>query len=342
MDSMNQSRVGSRTTKHLYRMALVLTATFGLALSGYGQDPVLIYDTWSDSERTNPPPPTYADFTLQQSAWFGSSLSVPAAGDLRQTVGSSSAQICTYFSPGNPVTPVTLASGGELQLTWTFTMSGLNSSNTSQGVGLAVVNSTETILTTAGPPSSVPRVTADSQSIPGATYQGYAVYMNMGTALNNGNSFQLREWGTASAGNILAQQSNWSVLGNAIGKSSYGYANATQYTFTMTLTRDQVGQNSGNGITVVATMAGGNLGGTGSISSSYYDAAADAQVSGSTIYSNWSFDMFAFRPAASSAAAAQFDTSLFEIQYIIPEPSTLMLAGVGLGLMVAVIRRRHS
>jgi hypothetical protein len=96
----------------------------------------------------------------------------------------------------------------------------------------------------------------------------------------------------------------------------------------MTLTRD----GSGN-LDITSTMIGGTLKGSGTATVSYVDSSPNS----------FSYDTFQLRPANANSTAATFDTTLFQVQFItVPEPSTVMLVGAGLGLMLGLVRRRRS
>lgn len=313
--------------RNLHWIALAITATVGLALSARAQTTnILVHDTWQDSTRTDPAPPTYAENngvigtdadtdTDLESAWFNSSSGMTVSPNhlVMTNLTTGSSVFTTYFTP--EATPVTLANAGDaIRLTWVFTPTSVNSSNTSQGFRLALVQN----------PSGT-RVTADG-GLPTTTYQGYAMFMSMGTKLNNSNSFQLMRRNVAS-NPLLNNATDWLGLTNGAGKNVTGYTDGTPYTFVWTLTK-----NGSGGLDITSTMSGGSLGNTGSITDFFSDATPSTN----------SFDMFAIRPSSGSTTASQFDTSLFEVDFItVPEPSTLALVAGGLGLMVGFVRRRR-
>jgi hypothetical protein len=110
-----------------------------------------------------------------------------------------------------------------------------------------------------------------------------------------------------------------------LGNSAVGYADNTQYTFVETFTR-----NASNGLDIVATMTGGNIGGTGSVSVSATDASPNGFL----------FDTFALRPSGSGSTATTWDTTLFKVEGpIVPEPASLVLVGIG-GVALLLVRRR--
>ncbi len=264
----------------------------------------LVNDTWQDGTRTDPAAPVYAenngvvgtdidsDGNLE-SAWFnvgtGSTL-VATTGHLVATLGSSSQSFYTYFTPA--ATPVTLTNPGDsMTVTWVFTPSGVNASNTSQGFLIAVAQS-----------PAATRVSTDT-SLPTAVYAGYSMFMNMGATLGNANPFQLRRWGLGStAGALLGTSGNWTALANGATSGNVGYASGTTYTFTMTLTRDATTPSS---MDVTVTMAGGNLNGTGTATVSFVD----------TTPNGFTFDTYDIRPSSTTLAATSFDTTQFKVTY---------------------------
>ncbi|HXI82941.1 MAG TPA: PEP-CTERM sorting domain-containing protein [Verrucomicrobiae bacterium] len=310
-------------------VTLIVTATCALALSSHATTTTLVNDTWQDGTRTDPASPTYAenngtsatdadsDGNLE-SAWFASnsaSLTVAGPGDLRGAVPTTSLSMYTYFT--QPTTPVTLANiGDELKLTWQFTPNGTITVNTSQGFLLAL-----------GLTPNGSRNTADG-GIQSANYtNSFAMFMNMSSTMGNGNSFQLRKWGLAGSGAFLGTSGNWTALTNGVASGTTGYTVGTQYTFVYDLTM------TAGGLQVVSSMSGDNIGGTGSISDTFVDPSITSV----------SYDTFDIRPAGSATGASQIDTSLFKVDLTtVPEPSTVMLVGAGLGLMLTLARRRRS
>jgi hypothetical protein len=55
---------------------------------------------------------------------------------------------------------------------------------------------------------------------------------------------------------------------------------------------------------------------------------------------SFSFDTFALRPSGASTTAEIFDTRLFRVDYIIPEPTSFVLAAAGLLMLFARRRSR--
>jgi hypothetical protein len=299
----------------------VAAVTFGVAASGFAQ--VLVRDTWQDGTRNDPAPPVYSEHGFDadgdgdlESAWFkggGGTLSA-TPGNLAMTLAATgSSSWTTYFTtPGNPVTLG--AAGDKLQVTWVFTPTDVNTSNGSQSFRLALVNS-----------PTANRMTSDAS--PGTdSYTGYGMFMNMGVTLGHSSSFQLRERAAAS-GAFLSGNADWVSLANGAGSGVTGYASGTEYTFLMTLER-----NGLNGLDIFASMTGGNIGGTGAISVSFTDTTPNN--------GSFSFDTFGIRPSDAATTAGEFDTSLFQVEFVpIPEPTVAAL--LGLGLLGLLVHRRR-
>ena len=173
---------------------------------------VVVNDTWIDGTDTDPLPtatPPYAenngvtgtdadgDGDLE-SAWFqggnGSLDPVGANGPLRMqfvdgTV-TSSASWTTYFTPEG--SEVNLAAAGDkIKVTWAFTLTNVNTSNTSQNFHIGLVDQL-----------SGARLTANG-SPPSAEWRGYGLWGNMGQTLGNSNPFQLRRRTLGTAGTLL-------------------------------------------------------------------------------------------------------------------------------------------
>ena len=285
--------------KYSNSIALALATVCGFALSSYAQtDTILVNDTWADGDRTSSGP----DGSGIDSAWFsssGASLTVPAAGTMRATIGAGSLSETTYFASQ------TLANTGDaLKFTWVYTPSTI-APNTSQAFNLAVVNGA-THLSADGSPAS-------------QAYAGYSMYMNMSSPnLGNGNPYNLKEWNLgATAGALLSSSGNWASLANGGTSGNTGFASGSTYTLIMTLTR-----NASSGLDITSTMTGGSLNGTGSETISFTD----------TTPNTFTYDTFALRQTGSSSGAAQVDSSLFKVDFItaVPEPTTFALAGLGL------------
>ena len=306
--------------KRISLIALAIVAAGGLTVSSRAG--IVVRDTWQDSDRTDPAPPTYSENGVDsdldtdiESAWFnggsGNALNAsPGQLSMVFTSGTASASWTTYFTPEG--SELTLSNPGDvLKVTWVFSLVGVNTGNTSQNFRLALVDS-----------PSAARLTVDGSPGAGA-YTGYGIFANMATTLGNGNSFALMERNTAS-GNLLGTSGDWVNRANGAGSGVTGYSAGPIYTNVWTLTK------TGSGLDIVVSMSGDNIGGSGAISVSFSDTTPNGLA----------YDTFAIRPSNSQSTATEFDTRLFQVDFTaIPEPSTIMLLVSGIGLMLTVVRR---
>ena len=248
--------------KNLSQIFFLFTLLF---VAGLGRAGVLVNDTWNTGVRTYPaaddPNSPYSEIGVDynasgdfESAWFNTGNAMTATvGHLVTTLpanGTGSASWTTYFT--TEASPVTLTNAGdELQITWVFTPSGVSTaSSSSSGLRLAVVDS-----------PSAARLTGDGS--PGSsTYAGYGIFMNMATTLGSSSAFQLvARSAPATSSAFLSSSGSWTSLANGAGKNVTGYADGETYTLMMTFIR-----NAANGLDIAASMTGGSLNNTGSIS----------------------------------------------------------------------------
>lgn len=302
--------------------SLALGAILGCAAWAAAAD--VVRDTWIDGTSTDPASPVYSENGVDtdsdgdlESAWYvggtGSTLApVGAGGPLRAVVSTTSASWTTYFTP--EASPINLANVGDsMKLTWAFTPTNVNLTNTSQNFRLALVDT-----------PGAARLTANGA--PGtAAYTGYGLFANMGQTLGNSNPFRLMERNVAS-GAMLGTSGDWVGIGTTGAPSGApGYTNGTEYLFEMTLTH-----GVGDVLDIVMTMTGGTLNTSGVASVVFSDPTPNG--------GSFSFDTFSIRPSGNATTADQFDTRLFRVEFTpVPEPTALAaLAAAGL-----VLRRRR-
>jgi hypothetical protein len=93
-----------------------------------------------------------------------------------------------------------------------------------------------------------------------------------------------------------------------------------------------VTRNANNNHDISVSMTGGNLDGTGSITTTALDVAPNG--------GSQSFDTFTLRPSQAAQTATIFDTSLFRVEYLsIPEPASLAL--FGMSVLALMVRRQR-
>lgn len=307
--------------RHLELVAMALLA---LACWPWGaQAAILVSDTWRDGTDTDPASPTYSELGTDsdldgdlESSWYqggaGSLDPAGAGGPLKMDLtgtGGSSATWTTYFTPEGSEVNLS-ATGMKLRVTWVFTLSGVNNGNTSQNFRFGVVDS--------GAKS------AANGSLPSTTYLGYALFGNMGGTLGNSNPFQLRERSLMGSGNFLNSSGDFSnVLGNGALSGNAGYANNTEYTMIWEMTRN------GSSLDIDVSIRGGQLDN---------DGLAQVSVNDPTPVS-FKFDTFGLRPSGETTTASVFNTSLFKVEVVVPEPATMSLAGLA---ALALVRRRRG
>jgi hypothetical protein len=306
--------------------ASALAAAFCVAASASAA--LIVNDTWQDGDRTDPASPIYSENGVDgdadgdlESAWYnagtGAALNATQS-NLQMDIPTGSASWTTFFTPNH--SKVLLANSGDfVKATWTFTTGDVNATNTSQNFRLAFLETPDgsRISTDAAPNNAAYDAAA------------YAMFMNMGETTGRSTSFELKKRSLLTSGNLLSSSGNWGTsLNNGLGNMLAGYADNTQYTFTISATR-----NGSDGLDLVATMSGGNIGGTGLVTAT----ATDASPNG------FGFDTFSLRPSGDATTATEFNTSLFSVEtnaQVVPEPATLALLGLG-SLLIAGLRRRR-
>jgi hypothetical protein len=292
----------------------------------------VVSDTWIDDSDSDPASPTYSENGVDadadgdiESAWFqgGDGTLNPVAGDgpgplrgeFSSPTGGSSASWTTYFTPEG--SEVNLANAGDtLKVTWVFTPTGVNESNSSQNFRIALVDS----------PSAA---RLESDGAPGsAAYTGYGIFANMGQTLGNSNPFRLMERADDS-GALLSSSGEWTGLGTTgAAEDNEGYDSGTEYTFMMTIMRTAAGE-----LQVDTSMTGGTLDNDGTAEVSFLDTTPNN--------GSFKFDTFSLRPSGASTTAAAFDTRLFRVEFtVVPEPTSLLLFGFGAVAITMPVRHR--
>jgi hypothetical protein len=286
---------------------------------------LLVNDTWLDANRTDPATAVStgphsengvdadADGNLE-SVWYtspGAAMAV-SAGHLTMTQQTGSSSYTTFFTPD--ATPVTLAQGETLKVTWEFTPTGVGT-DAGRGLRMALVNS-----------AGADRRTTDG-SPNNSTYTGYRLSANVSGALV-ANSLELRERAQFASDNLLTNDDRWTGSIASVGAAATeGMLSGTRYTLVWSVKR-----NLADEIEINASIAGGNIAGTGTLALAFTDTTANG--------SSFTFDTFAMRPSSAAATATAFDTTLFRVEVLpVPEPASASLLCLG-GLAALAARRR--
>ena len=302
--------------KSKFRPTPAILLGFAVLPFASGQAATLVNDTWLDGNRTEQESSVDSDLDgNRESAWFGTVSTLSAsAGHLTGTVGAGSSSWTTYFASEG--SEATLANPGDtLSVSWTFTLTGTNATNASQGFRLAFVDT-----------PSGSRLAADGN--PGsAAYAGYGMFMNVGQTFGHANPFNLMERAApATASALLSAGASWTSLDDQESSGATGYADATTYLFSMMIVRTASAH-----LEIDASMSGGSLGGDGVLLASFTD----------TTPNSFAFDTFSLRPSSAALSATSFDTTAFSVTLTqVPEPSSCAaLAGLA-SLGVVMARRR--
>ena len=310
---------GFKSSRGLVAAIKMLSCATVLMWSGSAWASIIVNDTWKDGTRTDPASPTYSENGTDtdsdgdiESAWYtspGAAMSV-ATNHLTMIQQSGSSSYTSYFTPEG--SEVTLNNPGEaIRVTWVFKTGDVNATNTSQNFRIALLDS-----------ASAARLAADGS--PGSgTYSGYGMFNNMGETFGRANPFQIMQR-TAASGAFLGTSSDWASVGTPGGANNTpGYADNTTYTLTMMITR-----NASSNLDITASVVGGSL----NLSASALNVAPNN--------GSYKFDTFGIRPSSAATTADTFDTTLFKVEKLVPEPTSIVLMGLG-SLALLMARRKR-
>jgi hypothetical protein len=317
-----------KNTKLLLTLATVAASLWTAATASAAD---VVNDTWLDGNRTDPATTEVtgpysengadadADGDLE-SVWYSSpgAALVASAGHLNMDntnggANTGSSSYTTFFTP--EATPVTLAQGETLKVTWVFTPTGVGT-NTGRGLRMALVNTAgDNRRTTDGSPSN-------------STYTGYRISLNVAQTLIS-NTLELRERVQFASDNLLVNDDRWSGGIASVGADgATGMVDGTEYTVMWSIKRTLADE-----MEIAASVTGGNYAGTGSLELAFTDTTANGD--------SFTFDTFALRPSSAVATANAFDTTLIRVEHIpIPEPASVAMLGLA-GIAMTRIRRRR-
>ncbi|HXI84332.1 MAG TPA: glycosyl hydrolase family 28 protein [Verrucomicrobiae bacterium] len=244
---------------------------------------LVLDDTWSTGVRTNQNLPT-------SSAWWTSTAGAldAAASNMTLTVGGSSSQIITYFTPDSNSPPIQLNIGDTLTATFKFTFNGVPpNGSSSQGFRFGLFDF-------ADGNNSPKRVSSDGLSVgsQGSSVAGYALFGKVYGKLSDATPIDIRKRINLSSSSLLGTSGDFTSLAkDSLDTNSFGgFANLTPYTLQFVLQR--TGLNS-----MVVTITWLNTVTGATLSDSVTDNSA----------SNFSFDGVGYRPSNNTTAPATND-----------------------------------
>lgn len=290
---------------------------------------IKVFDTWKDGNDTdpvivnpepNPPTQLYSENGVDsdsdgdiESSWFqggegtlnpfdtGGGVFVQRGNILDATPSGGSSSWTTYFTPeGSEIKLVN--DQDAIKVTWVFSLTNVNASNTSQGFRFALVDSPDgSRLTANGTPAA-------------NQYRGNAIFMNMGGTFDRSNPFQLTRR-NVNSNTILNAAGDWTNLGTTgAADGAHGFDAATDYTLTWLITR-----NSTGGLVHDAKITGGTINGSGTAQVLFTDATpidTNLEDLDPCPCGSYQFDTFAIRPSAIAQSAEVFDFKSFKVEFL--------------------------
>jgi pectate lyase len=239
---------------------------------------VLLYDTWSSGIRTN------QNLPISSAWWASTNINLTAApGTMTLTVGGSSVQAMTYFTPDSNSPPVELNIEDTLTATFKFMFDGVPpNGSSSQGFRIGLFNFADSTL-------SPQRVSADGfgSNSQGNGVQGYALFGKMYGTFSDTTPIDIKKRTNLSSSALLGTTGDWTTLiKDSLNTFAFpGFANLTPYSLQFVLRRTGL-----NSLMVSVTWSNMSTGAT--LSDSVTDNSA----------SNFRFDGLAFRPQNNSQA----------------------------------------
>jgi pectate lyase/pectin methylesterase-like acyl-CoA thioesterase len=236
----------------------------------------IVNDSFADGERLILAPPNSATWLKAQS----STVATVAPGSARFTWNTTSADMISgYFTSAG--SPVTLGVGDTLNVSATFSFTGLNPAaiaSPSPGLRFGILDSK----------GSRP---ADNGGTSNAVYisdTGYGLFTPISTAAStSGSAFTLNRRTTTSSNNIFNTGADFTTIG-AGGGPAQAFADNTDYTLTYSITRLSATQTR-----LSASITGGALGDAYNFSTTETSAPPEM-----------TFDYFGWRVGSSNFAAS--------------------------------------
>ncbi|HEY6403231.1 MAG TPA: immunoglobulin domain-containing protein, partial [Blastocatellia bacterium] len=233
-------------------------------------------DSFADGERLTLAPPNSATWLKAQS----STVATVAPGSARFTWNTTSADMISgYFTSAG--SPVTLGVGDTLNVSATFSFTGLNPAaipSPSAGLRFGILDSK----------GSRP---ADNGGTSNAVYigdTGYGLFTSISTAASiSGSAFTLNRRATISSNNVFNTGADFTTIG-AGGGPAQAFADNTDYTLTYSITRISATQAR-----LSASITGGALGDSYNFSTTETNATPEM-----------TFDYFGWRVGSSNFAAS--------------------------------------
>lgn len=295
---------------------IVLASVGSVAVSGYSQ--VLLNDTWADGSRSETSLPN------ESAVWVSHPAGVTVSpGSLLydQTASSGSQKLWTYFTPDG--SPISVGVGQQLITTIDFTPKVALYDNSSRSFRFGLFND-----------PTDPQVLEDLNSDGGGTgapwtdATGYGVQLALSTGVSASTDANVGKRTDQSNSSLMGSSGAWTF-------SSGGdpIVNSLDTLYTMTFTLDRVAADQMN-----LTFSIADSGGVISTYSVSDDPNGSATLGTGPLATD--FDQLFFRFSNNTSTADAIEFSRFKVE-LVPEPSTLALAGLmALGL-VGYRRLRH-
>ncbi len=334
----------SKINPKLYLIAAVAATTIGLVLSSQpvSAQVTVFSDNFAGGSTIDqplaPPTATSTSYEAGMGSTNNASVAIVGANDLNMTFPNTSSvlgEIQALFTSS----PLTLVNSGDyvdLTVTYVDTLRILNSGDTSSQLDMGLFNSG-----LSGPQQGLTLYNSVNSPTGGAkNWLGYS-----SKVIDTGTAQILARPAQTSA---TSAQNQELLFNNASSAQAYnsptGLVVATKGS---TLTTNAMGQTYTDYLRI--TLTGVN---TLSVTSAVYNGVGTGglQIFGlggsasNVTYLTSTFDGLAFGWRFSGTQTnSQMDISSITVTTnTVPEPSSLMLAGAGLGLMIAMIRRRRS